>query len=127
MKIFKLWFPVIVWAGIIFYCSSMPDLKTDLEEDFVLRKIAHVFEYFILTFLLYRAFKGSFNINGLYLFVWPSVLSFLYAASDEFHQTFVPGRHGCVRDVLIDAAGILGVYIALRVFAANKRKISIMG
>ncbi|MBI4308900.1 MAG: VanZ family protein, partial [Candidatus Omnitrophica bacterium] len=69
----KLWFPVIVWAGVIFYCSSMPNLKTGLAEDSILRKMAHVIEYFILTFLLYRAFKGSFNINGFYLFIWPFV------------------------------------------------------
>jgi len=35
------------------------------------------------------------------------LLSFLYACSDEFHQTFVPGRAGQFKDVLIDTAGAL--------------------
>ena len=116
MKTLKLWLPVIIWAELIFYCSSIPDLHTGLEYDFLLRKAAHVTEYFILTFLLYRAFKGSFNLNAFWLCVYPATLSLLYAASDEFHQLFVAGREGCVRDVLIDAVGIAGFYIMIKVF-----------
>ena len=99
MKIFKLWLPVIIWAGIIFWLSSVPNLKTNLQYDFILRKIAHCVEYFILTFFLHRAFKGSFNMGIFQLFVYPAALSFFYAVSDEFHQSFVPGRSASVRDV----------------------------
>lgn len=59
MKLLKLWGPVVAWAGVIFFFSSIPDLKSGLECDFFLRKAAHVMEYFILAFLLYRAFEGS--------------------------------------------------------------------
>ncbi len=107
MKFFKLWVPVVVWAGVIFYFSSIPDLKTNLEYDFFLRKIAHITEYFIFTFLLYRAFRGSFNMNTFSLYISSAVFSFFYAISDEIHQYFVLGRCCSARDVLIDSIGII--------------------
>lgn len=115
VKIFKLWVPVVIWAGVIFFFSSIPDLKTGLEYDFFLRKIAHVAEYFIFTFLLHRAFSGSFNINAFGLFIYPAALSFFYALSDEMHQYFVLGRYCSVKDVLIDSIGIIGFYILIRI------------
>jgi VanZ family protein len=121
MKIFKLWLPVLIWAGIIFWLSGIPNLKSNFEYDFILRKMAHAVEYFILTFLLYRAFKGSFNINISYLFIYPATLSLIYAVSDEFHQSFIPGRSPSIRDVLIDAIGILAFYIVIKIFAVNQR------
>jgi len=121
MKILKLWLPVIIWAGLIFCLSSIPHLRTSLKYDFILRKIAHITEYFILTFLLYRAFKGSFNMNITQFFIYPATLSFLYAVSDEFHQSFVPGRSASIRDVLIDTIGIIGFYIAAKIFVLNQR------
>ncbi|MEK7307815.1 MAG: VanZ family protein [Nitrospirota bacterium] len=115
MKIIKLWFPAVLWAGVIFYFSSIPDLKSGLEYDFFLRKAAHITEYFIFTFLLYRAFSGSFSINPLRLFMYPAVLSFLYAVSDEIHQYFILGRNCAAQDVLIDGLGIIGFCIFIRI------------
>ncbi|MDD5129804.1 MAG: VanZ family protein [Candidatus Omnitrophica bacterium] len=110
MKPLKLWLPVIIWAGIIFLFSSIPNLKTDLEYDFFLRKVAHITEYFIFTFLLFRAFAGSFRMGGV-SFICPAVFSFLYVISDEIHQYFVPGRHCSFADILIDSTGIICFYI----------------
>lgn len=115
MKLFKLWGPVAVWAGVIFLFSSIPNLKTELEYDFLLRKIAHITEYFILTFLLYRAFVGSFNMNPVRLFMYPAALSLLYAMSDEIHQYFVVGRNCAIQDVLIDSVGIISLLIFVRI------------
>ena len=123
MKIFKLWLAVVIWASLIFYLSSIPNLKTGLEYDFILRKIAHVTEFFILTFFLYRAFKGSFDIGVFQLFIYPAALSFLYAVSDEFHQSLVPGRSPAVRDVFIDTIGILGFYIVVQFFMRRSRRL----
>ena len=50
-----LWGPVLLWAGFIFFLSSIPDLSSGLEQDFLLRKIAHVAEYAVLALLLWRA------------------------------------------------------------------------
>jgi len=115
-KKLKLWGPVFLWAGLIFFLSSLPDLKTDFKEDFFLRKAAHSLEYFIMTFLLFRAFKGTLennesNINRLYMY--PAAISLIYAASDEVHQSFVAGRFCSLNDVIIDSTGILIFYILL--------------
>lgn len=116
MKFLRLWSPVFLWAGLIFYLSSIPSLNTGWGVwDFILRKIAHISEYFILTLFLFRAFKGTFKLSYKLLIVWSSVLSFLYVLSDEYHQTFVPTRSGNLEDVLIDTLGIIAFYILLNV------------
>lgn len=114
MKLVKLWIPVAVWAGVIFFFSGIPDLKTELKYDFFLRKIAHITEYFILTFLLYRAFSGSFKLNRIRIFMYPAVFSFLYAASDEIHQYFVWGRNCSLVDLLIDSLGIVCFLVLIK-------------
>lgn len=120
MKFFKLWLPVFLWTGLIFVLSSIPQLSTGWGIwDLLFRKAAHISEYFILTALLYRAFKGSFALLPFYLIFWSFILSFLYAVSDEIHQLFVFGRSGNPADVLIDTVGIIGFYTFLRY--KNKR------
>lgn len=99
----KNWMPVLVWAGIIFTLSSIPHLESGLEQDFLLRKIAHILEYAILTFLLLRVF--GFQNNKSIILV--AIIAFLYAISDEYHQTFIFGRKGRLEDVGIDSIGIL--------------------
>ena len=111
----KLWLPVILWMGLIFLLSNMPDLKTDLKEDYLLRKLAHMTEYLILTFFLYRAFKETWKNTFPILYIYPALISVLYAASDEFHQTFIHGRSGSLHDVFIDSIGILLFYVYLRI------------
>ncbi len=114
MKFMKLWLPVFLWAGLIFGLSSIPQLSTGLGLwDLLFRKVAHITEYFILALLLYRAFKGSFHLSYLGLFLWSFSLTFLYAISDEIHQLFVFGRSGNLEDVMIDTLGIIGFYILL--------------
>jgi VanZ family protein len=93
------WLQVLVWAGVIFAFSSIPSLGTGLGTwDYVLRKGAHMTEYAILAVLLVRATRS---------YRWAFPLAVAYAASDEFHQTFVRGRHGSPVDVGIDAVGAL--------------------
>jgi VanZ family protein len=108
-KILKLWLPVIVWAGVIFSFSSMA-INKDVSFswlDFVVKKTAHVVEYFILYWLLFRASsEGNKKINKK-VFVWSMIVVIFYALSDEWHQTFVPGREGTLRDVGFDTIGVL--------------------
>jgi VanZ family protein len=93
------WLPVVVWMGVIFAFSSIPSLNSGLGTwDYVLRKGAHMTEYAVLACLLARA-TGSL--------AWAFGLTVAYAATDEFHQTFVRGRHGSPVDVGIDAVGAL--------------------
>jgi VanZ family protein len=104
------WLPVLVWAGVIFAFSSVPHLGTGLGAwDYVLRKGAHMTEYAILALLVLRA-TGSYTASYVRAFA----LAVGYAATDEFHQTFVRGRHGTPLDVGIDAVGaLLGLYASL--------------
>ena len=105
-----LWAPVVLWAGVIFALSSIPSLGTGLGTwDLVLRKLAHAAAFGILALLLLRATRSP----GSALLV-----TFLYAISDEVHQTFVRGRAGRPLDVLIDTAGaalaVLGATLVQR-------------
>lgn len=69
--------------------------------DFIVRKTAHFAEYTALGFLSANSFSGD-NIEAKAF-----CLSVAYAASDEIHQYFVPGRRCMTRDVLIDSTGAL--------------------
>ncbi len=112
-KIIYYWLPVLVWALIIFTFSSITTIKTTeiYWQDFALKKFAHITEYAVLTFLLYRAFLNSgFNKeeSGFY----SVLISILYAFSDEYHQSFTPGRESTLRDVIFDALGsVLAIYV----------------
>jgi VanZ family protein len=105
-RILLVWLPVVLWAGLIFGLSSVPDLGTGLGTwDLVFRKIAHFCEYAILGALLLRALGRE---------VPTIAVGVAYAATDELHQHFVPGRHAAVRDVAIDAAGVLAGVLLLQ-------------
>jgi VanZ family protein len=95
----SLWLPVVAWAAVIFALSAIPSLSSGLGEwDYVLRKCAHMTEYAVLAALLYRALEREV----------PALLGAVaYAATDEFHQHFVHGRHASVVDVGIDAVGAM--------------------
>ena len=122
--------PPLLWAGVIFYFSSLSDLKSALPGffDLILRKIAHMTEFGILAVLCLRMFllkKGkpldlrkNLGPEKVYLkeaFITAFILSLLYSFTDEFHQSFVFGRTGALGDVLIDAMGIIiGIYLFMR-------------
>ncbi|MCM1251404.1 MAG: VanZ family protein [Clostridium sp.] len=86
------------------------------------RKAAHMTEFGILSILLY-VWLGKWQMTTGAKIALAAVISTLYAASDEFHQLFVPGRAGSIGDVMIDSAGaILGVGI----FVGVKKCISFL-
>ena len=81
---------------------------------FLVRKGAHIFAYFVLGILTFNALR-RINLSR-FKFNRPAVLSIivcaLYAASDEFHQLFISGRSGEIRDIMIDScAAMVGVFI----------------
>jgi VanZ family protein len=82
----------------------------------VARKCAHVIEYTVLALLLWRALRSVPVLRTKTLMVFGAVLlgCAVFAASDEFHQTFVKSRTASVRDVLLDVGGaLLGLLIGL--------------
>jgi VanZ family protein len=124
------------WMVVIFLLSNEPSttssersgaivevvktIGTSLPNDvliFITRKLAHIIAYLILGFSMFLVVCAHTpNVRKAILV---SILFVcLYAITDEFHQTFVPGRSGEVRDVLIDtaagAAGVLVTYAIIR-------------
>lgn len=93
-----------MWAALIWLISGIPNLKTDLAGDLILRKFAHAAEFSILAGLIWRAVPAKTVTRRIVLTV---LLSIIYAVSDESHQYFVVGRHGSYLDVLVDLSGIL--------------------
>ena len=86
---------------------------------FIVRKLAHFTEYLILGIFLAldtRDIADRRHEETGSAFIWfiPFCIGTLYAATDEFHQSFVPGRSCELRDVMIDSAGVaVGVLILI--------------
>jgi len=79
----------------------------------IIRKLAHFSEYALLGFaLLLHISQVQKKISVRLPALWAWGIGTLYAASDEFHQSFVGGRGPAVTDVMIDSAGVIaGVLI----------------
>lgn len=85
-----------------------------------LRKIMHFTEYLILSLLLLNALNKT-NIKNKYFIT--ILTCFIYAITDEYHQTFITGRTGQFIDVLIDTTGsILGLIIYNKITLKKDKK-----
>ena len=94
--------PLAMMAA-IFYFSAQPFEGPELAWwEVALRKLGHLAGYAVLCFLWWWALVGRVDRP----LAWAAAISLLYAASDEYHQTFVENRTGTPIDVAIDAAGI---------------------
>ena len=87
---------------------------------FTIVKGWHFAEFAILTLLVFQAFNRSKRFHATTAILVAMMLSMIFAASDEWHQTFVPKRVGSVEDVLIDMAGI--AFAGLVLLAMHRRK-----
>ena len=102
MKKFVLrYLPVILWMLLIFLISSKSDLPVNgtVTEDFLSKKLAHIFEYTVLMFLMFRA-VGEKSPAQAFLY------SLIFAFTDEIHQLFIPTRTGKLRDIGVDSIGL---------------------
>jgi VanZ family protein len=134
MRWLKIWWPAIAWAIVISSFSTgaftsehtsrfiIPALhwllphaspETLSTVHHVIRKCGHFTEYFILSLLILRGFQAGNREFGLRLALLSILMVAGYAALDEFHQSFVPGRGAAVSDVLLDTSGgAAGILIA---------------
>lgn len=122
-KLVLAWILLALWMAFIFYMSSCNGnvssdqsgtivyilhniLGIDYSDKliFIIRKCAHVSEFFILGILVINLIS-KYNVKYSYLISF--IICVLYASIDEFHQLFVPGRSGQVTDVLIDLIGVV--------------------
>src|SRR5215211_45055 len=94
-----LWAPPVALMALIFLLSAQPDLSSGLGAwDTLLRKIVHAGEYALLFLLWWRAFREV--RPGTRALMAACRVTVGYSATDEWHQTFVSGRHGTPLDVL---------------------------
>jgi VanZ family protein len=112
VKFLVRWIAVVFWMGVIFALSATPSLASPFEPvyDFILRKLAHLTVFAVLTILLFRAVRLHVA-RPTHAWLLAMLIATLYACSDEWHQTVVPGREGTVRDVVIDSLGVAGVWV----------------
>jgi len=98
--------PVIIWMSFIFFLSAgqTSAITGTNVERFLILKSFHLIEYAIL-FICFKIAGYSSKQSLLF--------SYIYALSDEFHQSFVPGRTGLLRDTLIDLFGSTLAYIII--------------
>ena len=135
-RFLKYWLPLLIWLGVIFF-GSTDSMSAEHSSRYVVpfllwmrpgmspraiwiihvvvRKCAHVAEYAVLALLLWRALRSIPSLHTKMFIVFGAALvgCAVFAASDEFHQTFVKSRTPSVPDVLVDIAGaLLGLLIA---------------
>jgi VanZ family protein len=102
---FKYWLPLYVYAGVIFYFSSIPRPLPAISIPYF-DKFLHLIEYAVFGVLAARAFKSSPREVLYKNFKILAVLTAVaYGASDEFHQLFVSCRVCDVFDLIADLAG----------------------
>jgi VanZ family protein len=111
------WLPPILMMAVIFAFSSIP--STEMPNfgfwDLLVKKGGHATGYGLLALCIWFALKWDRRWLWLAFF-----LTVLYAGTDEFHQSFVPGRHSSLVDIGIDSIGaLIALWIA---FFVRRRK-----
>ncbi len=126
-KIIKYWIPVLLWMGFTFLMSTgafssentSPIIAAILKFLFpsisphqllvlhgIIRKLAHLTEYFVLGLLLFRAFRSDSTQYHGWRWALSSILVVaIFALGDEFHQVFVATRTASIADAGIDTLG----------------------
>ena len=105
------WLPLLLAMGVIFFASHQPavELPTFGFWDLIIKKAGHFLGYALLALFALRAvwdwqrpYRAAF------------IIVLLFSLSDEYHQTFIPGRNGTLVDVLIDTSGALSSLLLLQ-------------
>src|SRR6266567_2205218 len=141
----KYWLPLLIWLSVIFVGSTdlmstehtsrfivpiLLWLKPGIAPEtirsilFAVRKCAHLSEYAVLALLFWRALRGGSAIHAKMSMLFGAVLlgCAVFAASDEFHQSFVKSRTPSARDVLLDVSGALMGLLISASFAFRRSK-----
>jgi VanZ family protein len=114
--------PLAVMAMIFVLSAQTSDSHDRALWEVLLRKLAHVTEYTVLTLVWLRAVASLLpTATPASVYGVAAALSLAYAASDEFHQTFVAGRSGRPVDVLIDAIGVVLACVLTQRYARRRR------
>ena len=134
MRLIKHWAPAFIMMATIFGFSSIPskEMPSFGGMDFSIKKFGHALGYALLALTYLRGLRSfgqkydtaiegenpsksnaftSFVGKHPYFFAW--MLALLFSGTDEFHQSFVPGRNPSLWDVfLFDNLGVVtGLWI----------------
>ncbi|MGC1687939.1 MAG: VanZ family protein [Candidatus Acidiferrales bacterium] len=142
MSPLRRWAPVVIWAAVIFTFSTswftsdnteaiagpflhwlFPSLTPDAIGfiHHLIRKCGHLTEYFIFGWLVLRAIRAGRPGMRLAWALAAIGIVAAYASSDEYHQSFVPGRGASIYDVMLDTTGGAISQIAAALFALRRR------
>jgi VanZ family protein len=123
---FSAWAPAVAWAAVIFFMSTeefaaehtgrwlewavrliLPSLSPRTFDvlHVVLRKLAHVGEYFVLALLLDRGWRQGSSLRPRWVPLAAFVVAALYSLTDEWHQSFVADRTASLLDCGFDSVG----------------------
>lgn len=122
LSIVPRWFPAFFFMTVIFIFSSQPadNLPDFLNWDYVIKKAGHAIGYGLLALSYFHFLKYD---KKQYWLAW--LMAVAFSATDEFHQSFVPGRTPSIVDVLVFDS--LGAAIALWlyfIFHRTKAKVT---
>lgn len=139
MKKTKKWLILLAWMFIIFLFSNQANSGTITHNmveqilpktekiniidiiNFIIRKLAHLIEYLILTLLTISLFK-EYTKKEKIIIITSIIFCFLYACTDEYHQSLIPGRTSLFSDVIIDTTGGIIAIIIYKLFQIIKLK-----
>lgn len=128
------WLPVLLWMAVILTLSAQsevprrndPSTGAPIPQTFALAKMVHVFEYGVLSLLVFRAVRApspGISLSPGRALGASVAVCLAFGALDEFRQSFVPGREPSGWDVLIDglAAFVGGALVLAWLRLANPR------
>jgi VanZ family protein len=121
------WLPAVAMMAAIFAFSSIPsgEMPNFNWADLRVKKGGHMLGYALLAVAFWRGLErddimpeGDSSRRTPWILAW--LLTLLYAASDEFHQFFVPGRNASPVDVGIDALGA-AIGLGILILVVNRK------
>jgi VanZ like family len=105
-------FPMFVVMGTIFFLSGIPGNRLLLPNIEGIDKIAHITAYGILAITVFHAFGPRIRrLNPRWLTAIVILICVSYGITDEYHQSFIPGRTASLFDLLADGFGTIIVCI----------------
>jgi len=123
MKRFRPWLPAILWAIVIFFFSAQqraPQVSPREGLQLAFQKTGHFVEYAILAVLVYRALRCGHQFTPRRAALFAALIAAGYGVTDEFHQSFVPGRFCKLHDMAIDASGAVVAVAVLYVYESRR-------
>ena len=106
MKIRYRIIPLLLYLGLIFFISSRPNLRPPGVDIFLMDKMIHFMEYFILGVLLFVGIGRAIIQSKFGTFVFLFAVGSSVGALDEMFQSYIPGRNSSIYDFFADTIGV---------------------